>query len=135
RKRIIYTDFWESNRDDRKKRRADQEKMNNFFENDADPHKEASDRKKDAKYKDRTGFFSVGDYTYADENWPARPRHLRSMAGDFYFDYTKAFIQEERIPVRISGQAGDVHILVPKNIPFRVDAAVKAGEIVIDGQE
>lgn len=133
RKRIIYTNYWESTDKDTKKQEANQNKQNKFADT-TDSH-DTYDRRKDAKYRDKTGFFSVGDFNYSEENWPARPMHLKSMAGDFYFDYTKAFIPEETIPVRISGQAGDIHILMPKSVPFRVDASVKAGEIVIDGQE
>lgn len=133
-KRIVYTHHWDVGADKGKKQKANQDQKSNFFE-DADSHEQTYDRRKDTKYRDRTSFFSVGDFNYSEENWHARPMHLKSMAGDFHFDFTKAFIPEEHIPIRINGLAGDVHILVPKNIPFRVDASVKAGEIVIDGQE
>src|SRR5699024_3821203 len=77
----------------------------------------------------------VGDYDYSDENWLVRPMNLKSMAGDYYFDFTKAFIPDKETPISIRGQAGDVHMVIPKDVPFRVVAIVKAGEIVIDGRE
>src|SRR5699024_3211991 len=80
RKRIIYTDFWEVNNDDTKKQEANQK---NNSDANFDSQQQAYSRTKNGKHYDRTGFFSVGDYTYADENWRARPLHLKSMAGDF----------------------------------------------------
>src|SRR5699024_9906896 len=62
------------------------------------------------------------------------PMYLRNLAGDFYLDFTKAFIPEKETPISINALAGDIRIVIPENIAFRVDADVKAGEIDILGQ-
>lgn len=81
------------------------------------------------------GSFTVaGNFEYNQPNWKVQPMNLRSMAGDFYFDFSKAFIPEKKIPIQISSLAGDVHILIPENVAFRVKAIVKAGEIKVVGQ-
>lgn len=59
---------------------------------------------------------------------------MKTLAGDFYYDFSKAYIPEKEIPITISSLAGDVHILVPENLEFQVYASVKAGDIDIVGQ-
>lgn len=81
----------------------------------------------------KTGL-SVGSYEYKQENWKVQPLYLSNLAGDFYFDFTKAFIPEKETAITINSLAGDVHILMPENVDFRVDASVKAGDIDIIGQ-
>lgn len=99
------------------------------------PHDEGnSTGKKQTVYHDKGTFFSVGNYEYNQPNWKVEPMTLRSMAGDFYFDFSKAYIPEKKIPISIHSLAGDVHILIPENIEFRVEASVKAGDIDVVGQ-
>lgn len=81
-----------------------------------------------------TNSFSFGDHEYNQENWKVEPMKISNLAGDFYLDFTKAFIPEEEIPIIIDALAGDVHILIPQNVEFRVEASVSAGEINIAGQ-
>lgn len=83
----------------------------------------------------RFGRFSIGDHEYSSPNWKVEPMELSSLAGDFYMDFTKAFIPEEEIPIGIHATAGDVRILIPEDLEFRVDANVSAGEITIAGQK
>ncbi|WP_249870166.1 cell wall-active antibiotics response protein LiaF [Oceanobacillus saliphilus] len=78
--------------------------------------------------------FTVGDHHFNDENWKVEPMNLRHLAGDFYFDFSKAFIPEKRIPISVSSLAGDINILMPENVDFRVHASVNAGDIKILGQ-
>ncbi|WP_174616217.1 cell wall-active antibiotics response protein LiaF [Virgibacillus ihumii] len=82
-----------------------------------------------------SSYFSVGEYDYTQPNWKVEPMNLKSMAGDFYMDFSKAFIPEKEIPISIKSLAGDVHILIPENVAFRVDASAKAGDIDIAGQK
>ncbi|SFA81613.1 lia operon protein LiaF [Lentibacillus halodurans] len=86
-------------------------------------------------HTDDTRFFSVGDQEYNRPNWKVEPMHLRRMAGDFYLDFSKAFIPEKEIPTTINSLAVDVHILMPENIAFRVEATVMAGEITAAAQK
>lgn len=78
--------------------------------------------------------FSVGNYEYKEPNWKVEPMNLKKTAGNFYIDFTKAFIPQEDIPISIRSLAGDVQILMPENVEFSVEASLKAGEINILGQ-
>ncbi|OZU87934.1 hypothetical protein CIL03_14630 [Virgibacillus indicus] len=84
----------------------------------------------DKKYYNK-GSFTIEDLEYNQPNWKVEPMKLNKLAGDFYFDFSKAFIPEKEIPIRVSSLAGDVHILMPENVEFRIDASVKAGELII----
>src|SRR5699024_6329671 len=88
---------------------------------------------KNKYYKPTRSF--VGSHEYNEPNWQVEPMNLSNMAGDFYFDFTKAFIPEKKIPIMIKSLAGDVNIILPENVDFRVHASVKAGEIDILGQQ
>ncbi|RKQ18871.1 hypothetical protein D8M05_01510 [Oceanobacillus bengalensis] len=92
-------------------------------------NKDSSGSKKTKSYSN--SFFSVGDHEFNEPNWKVTPINLRTMAGDFYFDFSKAFIPEKEIPVTINCLAGDVNILMPSNVEFRVEATLNAGEIVV----
>ncbi|WP_047982492.1 cell wall-active antibiotics response protein LiaF [Ornithinibacillus contaminans] len=81
-----------------------------------------------------SSFFSVGSHEYNKLNWKVQPTTMKSLAGDFYYDFSKAYIPEKEIPFYISTLAGDVHILIPENLEFQINASVKAGEIDIVGQ-
>lgn len=78
--------------------------------------------------------YSIGSYEYNKQNWKVEPLYLTNLAGDFYFDFTKAFIPEIETPITIRALAGDVHILMPDSVDFKVEASVKAGEIDVLGQ-
>lgn len=92
-----------------------------------------NDGQKNKYYKPTRSF--VGSHEYNEPNWQVEPMNLSNMAGDFYFDFTKAFIPEKKIPIMIKSLAGDVNIILPENVDFRVHASVKAGEIDILGQQ
>lgn len=91
---------------------------------------EANKRKSNIKRSS----FMFGDHEYSRENWKVEPMHLNNLAGDFYMDFTKAFIPEKEVPITISALAGDVRILMPENVAFRVNAKVRAGDIDILGE-
>ncbi|SES69948.1 lia operon protein LiaF [Oceanobacillus limi] len=78
--------------------------------------------------------FTVGSHEYNQPNWKVEPMNLSNLAGDFYLDFSKAYIPEKEIPIKISALAGDVHLLIPENIDFRVHASVKAGDIDVVGR-
>ena len=87
--------------------------------------------KRKGKSYSRGSFFSIGDIEYSKDNWKVEPMRLSNLAGDFYLDFTKAFIPEKEIPISISALAGDVRILMPENVEFRVAVDVKAGDIKV----
>ncbi|HEY4600083.1 MAG TPA: cell wall-active antibiotics response protein LiaF [Cerasibacillus sp.] len=95
---------------------------------------DADDIFDDEKVDDKGSMFSVGNYEYNQPNWKVEPMSLRSLAGDFFFDFSKAFIPEKKIPILIDSLAGDVHVLIPEHVEFRVRAHVVAGEIDVVGQ-
>lgn len=84
--------------------------------------------------KKRGNRFSVGDHQFKDPNWKVEPMNLYNAAGDYYIDFSKAFIPEKEIPISINSWAGDIQILMPEYVACRIDASVKAGEINIMGQ-
>lgn len=93
------------------------------------------DKKKKQKSDYNNSYFSIGEHEYNQPNWKVEPMNLKSMAGDFYLDFSKAFIPEKEIPITIKSLAGDVHILIPENVAYRVDASVKAGDIDVPGKK
>lgn len=78
--------------------------------------------------------FSVGDHQFTEPNWKVEPMSLYNAAGDYYIDFSKAFIPEKETPISINSWAGDIQILMPENVACRIDASVKAGEINVMGQ-
>lgn len=106
-----------------------------FFSHSVGPTLVIHPKKKDKRKKIyKNSSFSIGNYEYNQPNWKVEPLYLTNLAGDFYFDFTKAFIPEKETPITISALAGDVHILMPENVNFSVVATVKAGEIDVVGQ-
>jgi lia operon protein LiaF len=95
-------------------------------------HVSSGNEKKNKKQRD--SYFSFGNQEFNHQNWKVEPMNLSQMAGDFYFDFTKAFIPDKEIPISIQSLAGDVNIVMPENIDFRVKASVKAGEVYVAGQ-
>lgn len=96
------------------------------------------DTGKNDKHKgsyDKSSFSFAGDVEYNTPNWKVEPMNLTNMAGDFYLDFSKAFIPEKETPISISAWAGDVRILIPENVEFYVNASVLAGDISIFGQK
>ncbi|WP_182200135.1 cell wall-active antibiotics response protein LiaF [Paraliobacillus salinarum] len=79
--------------------------------------------------------FVIGDHKFNTPNWKVEPMELWNAVGDYHIDFTKAFIPDKHIPIRIHGWAGDIQILMPENIAFAVKAEVKAGEINVFEQE
>ncbi|MGF7013769.1 cell wall-active antibiotics response protein LiaF [Ornithinibacillus bavariensis] len=87
----------------------------------------------DAEYSN-SSFFTVGNHEFNKPNWKVEPTTIKTLAGDFYYDFSKAYIPEKEIPITVNALAGDVHILIPENIEFQIKASVKAGDIDIVGQ-
>lgn len=79
----------------------------------------------------KTENFAIGSQDYSEPNWQVEPMNINTLVGDFYLDLTKAFIPEKEIPISIRSLAGDVHILMPEQVEFRIEAYVKAGDIEV----
>ncbi len=93
----------------------------------------STDTKEKDKQTKHIQNFVVGGQNYSEPNWKVEPMHISTMAGDFYLDFSKAFIPEKEIPIYIRSLAGDVRVLLPENIEFRIEATVVTGEIEILG--
>jgi lia operon protein LiaF len=75
--------------------------------------------------------FSIGDVEYKKANWSLEPMNLYNSIGDYFIDFSKAFIPEKETPIVIQGWIGDVKMIVPDDVPVRVEAKVKIGDIRI----
>ncbi|MFD1017769.1 cell wall-active antibiotics response protein LiaF [Thalassobacillus hwangdonensis] len=102
-----------------------------FNSDDDELADDSSDQKVTSKKKKH---MAIGDHLYTAENWRVEPMDFWNAVGDYKFDFTKAFIPEEDTPISVRGWVGDVKVLVPENLEFRVEANVKAGDINILGQ-
>ncbi|SEB09607.1 lia operon protein LiaF [Thalassobacillus cyri] len=90
---------------------------------------------KAAKKKHKKQHMVIGDHQYTADNWKVEPMELRNVVGDYHFDFTKAFIPEEDTPISVKGWAGDIKMLMPEHLEFRIEAFVKAGNISILGKK
>lgn len=77
---------------------------------------------------------SVGKVSRSQANWSAEAMDVQHGIGDLDLDFTRAFIPEENIPVRLNGWIGDVNILVPKDVEFAVTAKSLLGDLHVAGQ-
>ncbi len=73
----------------------------------------------------------VGSQQYKQDNWKVEPMDLWNGIGDYQFDFTKAFIPDKDTPITVRGWIGDVKMIIPKNVPFRVEAKMRTGDIKV----
>lgn len=78
--------------------------------------------------------FTIGNEEFRKPNWEVKPINISNAVGDHYFDFTKAFIPDEEIPITINSWAGDIRMVLPENIDFKIEAYVKAGDLNVLGQ-
>ncbi|KHE71919.1 cell wall-active antibiotics response protein LiaF [Halobacillus sp. BBL2006] len=77
---------------------------------------------------------TIGSQEFKKDNWKVEPMELWNGIGDYQFDFTKAFIPDGDTPIQVKGWIGDVKMLIPKNVPFRVEAKIKTGDIQVGNQ-
>jgi len=77
---------------------------------------------------------TIGNEDYREPNWEVKPINISNAIGDHYFDFTKAFIPDEEIPITINSWAGDIRMVLPENIDYKIEVYVKAGDINVLGQ-
>lgn len=73
----------------------------------------------------------VNEATFRSDNWMAQPLDEHVRIGDYLFDFTKAFIPDETIPIHLSGWLGDIKITVPEDLAFQMHLKAKVGEAKI----
>lgn len=76
---------------------------------------------------------AIGSQEFKKDNWKVEPMDLWNGIGDYYFDFTRAFIPDIDTPISVRGWVGDVKMIIPKNVPFRVEAKIKTGDIKVAG--
>ncbi|WP_442599088.1 cell wall-active antibiotics response protein LiaF [Neobacillus sp. D3-1R] len=75
--------------------------------------------------------FSIGDIEIKKSNWSLEPMNLYNTIGDYFIDFSKAYIPEKETPIIVQGWIGDVKMIVPDDVAVHVQAKVKIGDIRI----
>ena len=86
------------------------------------------------KHKVNRGFI-VGDIRFSEPNWPLENMKLYNAIGDYYFDFSKAFIPEGETPIDIKGWIGDVKMIIPENVPVEITLKVQVGDVKLFDQK
>lgn len=73
----------------------------------------------------------IGSISYKESNWSLEPMELNNSIGDYFIDFSKAFIPDRETPIFINGWIGDVKILIPENIPVDIEVDWNIGDIRI----
>ncbi|MEC0303413.1 cell wall-active antibiotics response protein LiaF, partial [Terribacillus saccharophilus] len=93
-----------------------------------------SKKKKNKKKYMKNHNYAIGEHRFESEGWTVEPTQVKNAVGEYYVDFTKALIPNDEIPFHIKGWAGEVRIILPDNVEFRLEALVKAGEINVFGE-
>ncbi|MGG4167109.1 cell wall-active antibiotics response protein LiaF [Rossellomorea vietnamensis] len=104
-------------------------------EADSDDLGQPSDQKILQKKNKVNRGFIVGDIRFAEPNWPLENMKLYNAIGDYYFDFSKAFIPEGETPVDIKGWIGDVKMIIPENVPVEITLKVQVGDVKLFDQK
>jgi lia operon protein LiaF len=72
---------------------------------------------------------------YDEPNWTVDPMDVWQGVGDYHFDFSRAFIPEKETLIKLSGWVGDIDILLPGDVAFKVDAEANVGDIHVLGHK
>jgi lia operon protein LiaF len=75
--------------------------------------------------------FSIGDVSFKNANWSVEPMDLYNTVGDYFIDFSKAYIPEKETPISVKGWVGDVKMIVPEDVPILVHSHINIGDIRI----
>lgn len=81
--------------------------------------------------KKRKKAFSIGDVSFKQANWSVEPMELYNTIGDYFLDFSQAYIPEKETPIIVQGWIGDVKMIIPEDVPVFVQSYVKVGDIRI----
>ncbi|WP_019153339.1 cell wall-active antibiotics response protein LiaF [Robertmurraya massiliosenegalensis] len=73
----------------------------------------------------------IGSISYKESNWSLEPIELSNSIGDYFIDFSKAFIPDRETPIIINGWIGDVKMIIPENIPVNIKVDCFIGDIRI----
>lgn len=74
---------------------------------------------------------SIGDVSFKESNWALEPMELYNAIGDYFIDFSKAYIPEKETPILVQGWIGDVKMIIPENIPVHIQSEITIGDIRI----
>lgn len=83
------------------------------------------------KTKRRARGFSIGDVSFKQANWSVEPMELYNTIGDYFIDFSQAYIPEKETPFIVRGWIGDVKMIIPEDIPVSIQSFIKVGDIRI----
>ncbi|MDZ5470218.1 cell wall-active antibiotics response protein LiaF [Bacillus sp. 31A1R] len=90
---------------------------------------------KDVNRKISKKGFSIGDVNLKKANWSLEPMEIYNTIGDYFIDFSKAYIPERETKVKLNGWIGDVKMIVPEDIPVMIQSRIKVGDIrIFDNQ-
>ena len=72
---------------------------------------------------------TIGELKMNKPNWAVEPLTLKTVVGDYYFDFSKAYIPDKETKIRIKGVVVDLKMLIPEDLPIRIETSVKMGKI------
>ncbi|MGD6855461.1 cell wall-active antibiotics response protein LiaF [Bacillus infantis] len=75
--------------------------------------------------------FSIGDVSFKNANWSVEPMDLYNTVGDYFIDFSKAYIPEKETPISVKGWVGDVKMIIPEDVPIMVHSDINIGDIRI----
>lgn len=84
------------------------------------------------KFRHNQGFSLVRSHSFKEANWKVESIHDWSFVCDYDFDFSSTFIPEEETVINLSGFVGDISILIPEDIPFKVEGSAHVVSAKID---
>ncbi len=93
------------------------------------------DEKERKNQRKRARGFSIGDVSFKQANWSVEPMELYNTIGDYFIDFSQAYIPEKETPIIVQGWIGDVKMIIPEDVPVFVQSYIKVGDIRIFDKE
>jgi lia operon protein LiaF len=72
---------------------------------------------------------SIGKVTFKKQNWAVEPMDLYNMIGEYFIDFSKGFIPDRETPIMVRGWIGEVKMLIPEDVPVKINAVIGVGEV------
>ena len=86
------------------------------------------------RFRKNQGFSFVRDLSYKKPNWKVQSINDWSFVADYKFDFSTTFIPEEETTISLAGFVGDIKIIVPDDIPFKIVGSANVLSATIDKQ-
>ncbi|WP_096155233.1 MULTISPECIES: cell wall-active antibiotics response protein LiaF [Bacillus] len=96
--------------------------------------KELKSEEKGKKTNKEKQVFAVGEVKMNKQNWSVEPMKLWNIIGDYYFDFSKAYIPDKETTIQIKGMVADIKMLIPEDLPIKIDATLKTGALSMFGE-